>query len=66
MVKSGGTSQTFSAREFFDTIFAPHNFENKVSLSDWMLKNDVMGKVCDLCNRACSKWSLLLHQGTLV
>ena len=46
MVKSGGTSQTFSAREFFDTIFAPHrNSENKVSLSDWMLKNEVMSKV---------------------
>ena len=46
MVKSGGTSQTFSAREFFDTIFAPHrNSENKVSLSNWMLKNDVMSKV---------------------
>ena len=46
MVKSGGTSQTFSAREFFDTIFAPHrNSENKVSLSDWMLKNDVMSKI---------------------
>ena len=45
MVKSGGTSQTFSAREFFDTIFAPHrNSENKVSLSDWMLKNEVMSK----------------------
>lgn len=45
MVKSGGTSQTFSAREFYDTIFAPHrNSENKVSLSDWMLKNDVMSK----------------------
>lgn len=45
MVKSGGTSQTFSARDFYDTIFAPHrNSENKVSLSDWMLKNDVMDK----------------------
>lgn len=45
MVKSGGTSQTFSARDFYDTIFAPHrNSENKVSLSDWMLKNDVMSK----------------------
>tara|TARA_R100001463_G_scaffold2919_2_gene12127 strand:+ start:6692 stop:10612 length:3921 start_codon:yes stop_codon:yes gene_type:complete len=45
MVRSGGTSQTFSAREFFDTIFAPHrNSENKISLSDWMLKNEVMSK----------------------
>jgi hypothetical protein len=45
MVKSGGSSQTFSAREFYDTIFAPHrNSENKISLSDWMLKNEVMSK----------------------
>ena len=45
MVKSGGSSQSFSAREFFDTLFAPHrNSQNKITLSEWMLKNDVMSK----------------------
>jgi len=45
MIKSGGSSPTFSSREFFDTIFAPHrNSQNKISLADWMLQNDVMTK----------------------
>ena len=45
MVKAGGTSQTFSARSFFDTIFAPHpNSQNKVSLADWMSGKELMSK----------------------
>ena len=45
MVKAGGTSQTFSARAFFDTIFAPHpNSQNKVSLADWMGSKELMSK----------------------
>jgi len=45
MVKAGGTSQTFSARAFFDTIFAPHpNSQNKVSLADWMSGKELMSK----------------------
>tara|TARA_R110000782_G_scaffold131800_2_gene223679 strand:- start:344 stop:4066 length:3723 start_codon:yes stop_codon:yes gene_type:complete len=45
MVRAGGSSQTFSARSFYDTIFAAHrNSEGKVSLSEWMLDKNVMGK----------------------
>jgi len=44
-VEAGGSSQTFSARAFYDQLFAPHrNSQNKISLSEWMLKNDVMSK----------------------
>ena len=45
MVKSGGTSTTFSARTFFDTLFAPHpNSKNKISLADWMESKELMSK----------------------
>jgi hypothetical protein len=45
MVKAGGTSQTFSARSFFDTLFAPHpNSQNKVSLADWMGSKELMSE----------------------
>ena len=45
MVKAGGTSQTFSARSFFDTLFAPHpNSQNKVSLVDWMGSKELMSE----------------------
>lgn len=46
MVKAGGTSQTFNSKTFFDTIFTPlRNSKGKVSLADWMTKNDVMSTV---------------------
>ena len=45
MVKAGGTG-LFSSRAFFDSIFTPlRNSKGKVSLADWMLKNDVMSTV---------------------
>lgn len=41
MEKSGGRSETFSARTFYDNLFTPHR-RSKVSLFDWMKANDVL------------------------